>query len=126
MMTPNTAIARRLTEAVAAHAARERAWLPRDHHGRWVVMEPGAGRYLKDSPRAMRRYVDAITPRRGRRFSSLSRARAFARSVGGEVRRWRRTPPGGGVWQRVSPWERARSMAEATRWLPGMLCAESA
>jgi hypothetical protein len=46
---------------------------------------------LKDSPRHIRDYVDAIMEKRGRRFWSLSRVRAFARKVGGVVRRWHRT-----------------------------------
>lgn len=90
--------------AIARHAASERAWLSSDHRGRWVVMEPGAGHYLKDCSKLVRQYADAATPRRGRRFSSLSRARAFARLIGSNVRRWRNTPPSGGIWRRVSPW----------------------
>ncbi len=104
----------------AAYSARETAWLPHDRRGRWVVIEPGAGRYLTGSPRDVRRYVDAASQRRGRRFSSLSRARAFAKSVEGTVARWRRTPPGGGVWRQVSPWDRIRSMARGglvARWV---------
>jgi len=71
------------------HVARERAWWSGDRRGRWVVLEPGPGRRL-DAPPHVRDYVDAFTERRGRRFSSLSRARAFAREIGGEVRHWRR------------------------------------
>ncbi len=107
-------------DAMAAdHAAYERSWLPHDHRGRWVVLEPGAGRYLTDSPRNVRRYADRMTPRRARRFSSLSRARAFARQVGGTLHRWRRTPPSGGVWKQESPWERARAAGRAALLWPG-------
>jgi hypothetical protein len=108
----NADLAQHLDVMATAYAERERGWLPHDRRGRWVVIEPGAGRHLRGIPREMRRYVDRVTPRRGRRFSSLSQARAFARSVGGKVRHWRRTPPGGGVWRRQSPWERA------LEWLP--------
>jgi hypothetical protein len=104
----NAALARQMHGAIAAQIDRDLAWLPHDRRGRWVVIEPGPGRYLTDSPAHVRRFVDARTPRRARRFSSLSRARAFARSVGGDVARWRRIPPGGGIWRRVSPWERVR------------------
>jgi hypothetical protein len=117
----NAALKKQMDEAVSAQVDRDLAWLPHDHRGRWVVIEPGAGRHLTNSPRDVRRFVDRVTPRRARRFSSLSRARAFARSVGGQVARWRSAPPGGGVWRRVSPWERALSMADAAFWLPGML-----
>lgn len=111
-----------LDAAVAAHVERERAWLPHDHSGRWVVLEPGAARYLPDSSRAMRRYIDAITPRRARRFSSLSRARAFANRVGGTVHHWRRTPPLGGIWQRQSPWQRAIKGVRAGFLVTKLLC----
>lgn len=111
-----------LDEALAAHVVRERAWLPHDRRGRWVVMEPGAGRYLTNSPEHVRRYVDALSPKRARRFSSLSRARAFARSINSCVQRWRRTPPSGGVWQRVSPWQWALSKTSLL-WLPTELLA---
>jgi hypothetical protein len=103
----NADLAKHLDEMADAFANRERAWLPHDRRGRWVVIEPGAGRHLPNLPRHERRLIDRMTPRRGRRFSSLSQARAFARSVGGKVFHWRRTPPGGGVWRRQSPWERA-------------------
>jgi hypothetical protein len=65
----------------------------------------------------MRRYVDAMSKRRARRFSSLSRARAFAHAVRGTVHHWRRTPPSGGVWRRQSPWQRALATADAMRSL---------
>ena len=103
----NAVLAHQLDRMADAFAKRESAWIPHDRRGRWVVLEPGAGRHLKDSPRAMRRHVNDLTPRRGRRFSSLSRARAFARSVGGTVHRWKRTAPSGNLWRRESPWERA-------------------
>jgi hypothetical protein len=79
-----------LDKAMHAHAEYERAWWKNERCGRWVVLEPGPGRLLKDSPKHLREYVDAITLQRGRRFRSLSRARAFAREVGGVVRRWKR------------------------------------
>lgn len=94
-----------IDDLAADFARRELAWLPSDRRGRWVVLESGAGRLLRDSPAAIRRRVDRMTPRRVRRFSSLSRARSFAHQVGGTVHRWRRTAPGGGVWQRWSPWQ---------------------
>jgi hypothetical protein len=95
-------------KSLRAYTERERAWWTQDRRGRWVVLEPGPGRLLKDSPRHVRDYVDAITAQRGRRFSSLSRARAFAREVGGEVRRWQRRMRGRGPWRTVTnPWERA-------------------
>lgn len=77
-------------KAMQAHVESERQWWHNSRHGRWVVLEPGPGRLLTDAPQHVRQYIDAITPQRGRRFSSLSRARAFARQIGGEVRRWRR------------------------------------
>jgi hypothetical protein len=95
----------RVEAAVADSVQRDRAWLPHDRRGRWVVVEPGAGHYMTSSPRDVRRVAELATPRRARRFSSLSRARAFARSVDGTVRRWRRAPPGGGIWRRESPWQ---------------------
>ena len=107
----NAGLAQHLDKMADAFAERERRWLPHDRRGRWVVLEPGVGRHLKDSPRELRRQADAWTPRRGRRFSSLSRARAFARTVGGTVHRWKRTAPSGNVWRRESPWERALSTA---------------
>lgn len=103
-------------KAMHAHAAYERGWWTQDRRGRWVVLEPGPGRLLKDAPQRIRDYVDAITEQRGRRFSSLSRARAFAREVGGKVRRWRRHMPRRfrgrnvkTVWRfETNPWARAR------------------
>jgi hypothetical protein len=117
----NAAVARQLDAAIAAAIDRDRAWLPHDRRGRWVVMEPGTGRLLRGSPAHVRRVADAATPRRARRFSSLSRARAFARRVGGDVHRWRRTTPFGGVWHRLDPWDRARATADAATWLPGIV-----
>ena len=95
----------RVEAAVADCIHRDRAWLPHDRRGRWVVIEPGAGHYMTSSPSDVRRIADFATPRRARRFSSLSRARAFARSVGGTVYRWRRTSPSGRIWKRESPWQ---------------------
>jgi len=97
-------------------AAKEAAWSRSDSHGRWVVLERGPGHLLRDSPRWMRDYVDAITPRRGRRFASLSRARAFAREVHGIVRRWRDPMPHRGPWRNVGPWERALSRTFRLRY----------
>lgn len=97
-------IKQRLDKAMHAHAEYECQWWKNDRRGRWVVLEPGPGRLLKDSPRHMRDYVDALTEQRGRRFSSLSRARA----IDGEVRRWRRQMPRRGSWRYVTnPWEGA-------------------
>lgn len=103
-----------LDRTLRSHTEYERAWWKSDRRGRWVVLEPGPGRLLKGSPRHLREYVDAITEQRGRRFSSLSRARAFAREVGGEVRRWRRRMDRRSMSRRVkvtwryetNPWER--------------------
>jgi hypothetical protein len=90
MMEMDGSVRKLLDKAMHAHAEYERQWWKQDRGGRWVVLEPGPGRLLTDSPRRIREYVDAITPQRGRRFRSLSRARRFAREVGGVVRRWRR------------------------------------
>jgi hypothetical protein len=94
-------------KGLRAYMAREAAW--RAHRrGRWVVLERGPGRLLRETPRHVRDYVDAITEIRGRRFSSLSHARAFAREVGGVVRRWRRQMPQRGPWRlTTNPWEHA-------------------
>jgi hypothetical protein len=105
------------TTLLAVHIERERAWLPHDRRGRWVVLESGVGRYLTGSPRHVRKIADSATTRRARRFSSLSQARAFAHSVGGHVHRWKRTTPGGHTWQRVTPWEWARARAGIGSWL---------
>ena len=82
-----------LDKSLRDYQAHEAAWWKNDRRGRWVVLEPGPGRLLNDSPKHVREYVDAIVPQRGRRFRSLSRARAFAREVGGVVRRWHREMP---------------------------------
>lgn len=92
-METSDEVKRVLDTAMHAHVEYERQWWKNARRGRWVVLEPGPGRLLAGSPERVRQYVDAITPQRGRRFSSLSRARAFAREVGGEVRRWRRQMP---------------------------------
>lgn len=96
-----------LEQSCAKFVAAERAWSKGSPRGRWVVLERGPGRLLRDSPRHLRDYVDAITPQRGRRFTSLSRARAFARNVDGIVRRWRNPMPDGKVWQKIGAWEHA-------------------
>lgn len=94
--------------SLRAHVAREQKWWKQDRRGRWVVLEPGPGRLLKGSPQHIRDHVDAITSQRGRRFSSLSRARKFAKAIGGEVRRWRRQMPRRGPWRReTNPWQHA-------------------
>lgn len=106
-----------LAKSLHAYTERERRWWKQDQRGRWVVLEPGPGRLLKDSPRHIRDYVDAISDQRGRRFSSLSRARAFAREIGGAVRRWRRLMPKRGPWHRVTnPWQLAANWAPMALW----------
>lgn len=106
-----------LDKSMRAHADYEKAWWKQDRRGRWVVLEPGPGRLLKDSPRHIRDYVDAITEQRGRRFSSLSRARAFAREIDGKVCRWRRQMPKRGAWRRVTnPWERVAEVGLMRLW----------
>lgn len=107
---------KQLDEIVDAFAERERIWLQHNPRGRWAVLEAGAGRYLTGSPRHIRQVADDATPRRVRRFSSLSRARAFARFVGGDVIHWRRTAPSGRRWQRQSPWAWVLS---STSWPTG-------
>ena len=94
-----------LSKHLDRHVKREQAWRVHDRRGRWVVIEPGAGRYLTGASADVRALADVMSHRRGRRFSSLSRARAFARQVNGFVARWRRVPPGGGTWKLVSPWQ---------------------
>ena len=97
-----------LEKSFRVYAAREAAWQQNDRRGRWVVLERGPGRLLRGSPRHLRDLLDAITEIRGRRFSSISRARAFARKVNGVVRHWRRQMPGRGPWRReTNPWRRA-------------------
>lgn len=76
--------------AVDSYIREEREWLLHNRRGRWMVTEPGAGRFMIAQSRDIRRAVDDATPRRVRRFSSLSNARSFARRVGGTVTRWRR------------------------------------
>lgn len=109
-----------LDDAVEAYADRELQWMPRDRRGRWLVLEAGAGRHLRGEPAHIRRIADAASVRRARRFSSLSRARAFAREVGGTVHRWRRTPPGGGTWRRESPWQRTLRAAVVAARMPAI------
>jgi hypothetical protein len=104
-----------LDEGLRVHVARERQWWRHDRRGRWIVVEPGPGRLLVGASRHVRALADAITERRGRRFSSLSRARAFARSVGGEVRRWRRR-----MWRcETNPWTGATRAVSARLYLGG-------
>jgi len=81
---------RMLDKSLHSYISKERLWEQKDHRGRWLVLEPGPARLLKSADRRVRDYVDATTERRGRRFSSLAQARAFARKVGSIVRRWRR------------------------------------
>jgi hypothetical protein len=111
--------------SIDKRVAADMEWLHHDQHGRWVVLEPGVGRLLKSSPTSVRAYVDAVTDRRARRFSSLSRARKFARKIGGVVRHWRRRPPSRmglrRAWRREGVWERARRSMDAMCMLPGML-----
>jgi hypothetical protein len=110
----NNTLTEQLDAEIAARVARDHAWLPHDRRGRYLVFEAGAGRHLRGEPVVIRQIVDAASERRARRFSSLSRARAFAREVGGTVHRWRRTPPGGGRWLRVPSWNRALRTAMNT------------
>lgn len=124
MMNMDGHVKELLDKGMRAHVESERAWWKNDRRGRWVVLEPGPGRLLDDSPQHVRDYVDAITDRRGRRFSSLARARAFARQIGGEVRHWRRQMVrrvGGrkfkATWKyETNPW------ARATRHMPLWIC----
>jgi hypothetical protein len=117
-----------LDEGLRAHLEHERLWWRNDRRGRWVVLEPGPGRRLDGAPLHLREYADAIAERRGRRFSSLSRARAFARAVDGEVRRWRRCLSrrymGRNVeiaWQiETNPWARVVRVASALPYLGGL------
>ena len=107
----------RFDKALRVHTEYERGWWKQDRRGRWVVLEPGPGRLLKDSPRHIRDYVDSIMEQRGRRFSSLSRARAFAREIGGVVRRWKSQMPKRGSWRLVTnPWERVVKRTPMRLW----------
>jgi len=84
----------RMIDSAAANAIdRDRLWVGSARRGRWVVVERGY-------------------PRRGRRFSSLSRARRFARRVGGVVRRWRSRE-----WRRLDPWQHAIKRTRAAHVL---------
>jgi hypothetical protein len=97
-------------QMLSAHVERDLAWTQQSRRGRWMVIEPELSHLcdLRDLPTSVRATIDAAVERRGRRFSSLSRARAFARSVGGRVeRRGRRR------WRNVSPWERASRCLDA-------------
>lgn len=109
-----------LDKSLRTYTEHEQAWWKQDRRGRWVVLEPGPGRLLRESPRHIRDYVDAITEQRGRRFSSLSRARAFASEIGSVVRRWRRKMPKRGPWRyETNPWKRA------TQMMPLWICGAS-
>lgn len=98
-------------QAISTHVAHDLTWTRQSRRGRWMVIAPELSRLsnLRDLPADVRATIDAAAERRGRRFSSLSRARAFARLIGGRVeRRGRRT------WRHVSPWERATRYLDAT------------
>lgn len=97
----------RLRQVLSAQVNRDLAWARQSRRGRWVVVEPAPT--LPGQPPDVRAIVAAVSERRGRRFSSLSRARAFARLVGGRVVHWRRH-----LWKHVSPWERAAAAADRT------------
>ena len=123
----DTQIREMLDKSFRTYADREAKWWKNDRHGRWVVLEPGSGRLLKDSPQHVREYIDLVTEQRGRRFSSLSRARAFAREIGGKVRRWHRHMHRCYMGRKVkatwryetNPWARAtRNMPLWGGWLP--------
>jgi hypothetical protein len=118
----NTDFSAQMRASLNKLVAADMEWLRHDRHGRWVVLEPSVGRLLKSSSQSVREYVDAVTDRRARRFSSLSRARKFARKVGGVVRRWRRCPPSRmglrRAWRRDGVWERARRSTDAMLMLP--------
>lgn len=115
-----------LDKSFRAYSDREAKWWKNDRRGRWVVLEPGPGRLLKDSPQHVREYIDLVTEQRGRRFSSLSRARAFAREIGGKVRRWRRHMHRSYMGRKVkatwryetNPWARATRNMPLCGWLP--------
>jgi hypothetical protein len=123
MMEPR--IKQMFDKALRDHVEYERAWWKNERRGRWVVLEPGPGRLLKGSSKRVREYVDAVVPQRGRRFRSLSRARAFAREVGGVVRRWRRhmhKRVGARVYKttwryETNPWKRATEHGRYAPWL---------
>lgn len=107
----NALIAATLQTTISTHVERDLTWTRQSRRGRWMVIEPELSRLrnLRDLPANVRATIDAAAERRGRRFSSLSRARAFARLIGGRVeRRGRRT------WRHVSPWERATRYLDAT------------
>ena len=100
----NESIATQWPQMLSAYVGRDLMWSKQSRRGRWMVIEPALSELcdLRDLPASVRATLDAGTERRGRRFSSLSRARAFARLIGGRVeRRGRRR------WRHVSPWERA-------------------
>jgi len=110
--------------SIALHIERDRAWTRHDRRGRWVVVEAMPSRYLAGAPRHVRDLVDARFKPRGRRFSSLSRARSFARLVGGTIERWRRSYQRNGYrrrWERVSPWQLVLERAQPMTWIVGAL-----
>jgi hypothetical protein len=91
-------------EALSAQVSRDLMWTKQSRRGRWVVVEPAPA--LPGQLPHVRAIVAAVSERRGRRFSSLSRARAFARQVDGRVVHWRAQH-----WKRISPWQRAAKHA---------------
>jgi hypothetical protein len=91
-------------EVLSAQVSRDLMWTKQSRRGRWAVVEPAPT--LPGSPPNVRAIVAAVSERRGRRFSSLSRARAFARQVDGRVVHWRARH-----WKRISPWQRAAKHA---------------
>ena len=46
----STEITKLLNAACSAYVEDERAWNPHDRRGRWIVIEPGVGRYLGAAP----------------------------------------------------------------------------
>jgi len=100
MKMMNGAFEELLEKTLSRQAARDLSWHDDDDRGRWLVLERGPGHLLRGVPKHIRDRIDAQTPRYARRFSSLSRARAFAREMGGEVRRCRRH-----MWKPMTnPW----------------------
>jgi len=105
------AIGPRLEEAAASQVAQERQWWTHDRRGALGGARAGSGAVSHEvsptAPRLRRRHHRAAALR-GKRFSSLSRARAFARKIGGKVRRWRRKMPGREPWRsEMNPWAAA-------------------
>src|SRR5512135_136471 len=114
LMEGEASVRQLLYKGMRAYTDYEQTWWKQDRGGRWVVLEPGPGRLLTDEPRRVRDRIDALVPQRGRRFRSLSRARAFAREIGGVVRRWRRQMPKRGCWRyETNPW---KGVADRKLW----------